>query len=151
VQYIAGGEMTAQGSTAHANCFIETGDGKAMLIDFNYDYEPLPGKYPVAGIGPMSLLKQTRLNHMGKLAFKWVYWNVLVPGRPMPVARADVDVRQAHRSHPSQVANEGAERHANDDHHRPRCRSRRRGLHDRSTTSGTRTSAPPWPRPSAST
>ena len=69
----------------HANCFIETGGGKAMLIDFNYDYEPLPGKYPVAGVGPMSLLKQTRLNHMGKLAFKWVYWNILIPGRPMPV------------------------------------------------------------------
>ena len=84
MQYIAGLEMTHR-FDGHANCFIETGDGKAMLIDFNYDYEPLPGKYPVAGVGPMSLLKQTRLNHMGKLAFKWVYWNVLIPGRPMPV------------------------------------------------------------------
>ncbi len=82
--YIAGKEMTHK-FDGHANCFIETGGGKAMLIDFNYDYEPLPGKYPVAGIGPMSLLKQTRLNHMGKLAFKWVYWNILIPGRPMPV------------------------------------------------------------------
>jgi len=84
MQYIAGLEMTHR-FDGHANCFIETGDGKAMLIDFNYDYEPLPGRYPVAGVGPMSLLKQTRLNHMGKLAFKWVYWNVLIPGRPMPV------------------------------------------------------------------
>ena len=84
MQYIAGKPMTHK-FDGHANCFIETGGGKAMLIDFNYDYEPLPGKYPVAGVGPMSLLKQTRLNHMGKLAFKWVYWNVLVPGRPMPV------------------------------------------------------------------
>jgi sulfide:quinone oxidoreductase len=84
MQYIAGQAMTHK-FDGHANCFIETGDGKAMLIDFNYDYEPLPGKYPVAGVGPMSLLKQTRLNHVGKLAFKWVYWNILVPGRPMPV------------------------------------------------------------------
>jgi sulfide:quinone oxidoreductase len=83
--YIAGMEMTHR-FDGHANCFIETGDGKAMLIDFNYDTEPLPGKYPVAGVGPMSLLKQTRLNHMGKLAFKWIYWNVLVPGRPMPIS-----------------------------------------------------------------
>ena len=84
MQHIAGKEMTHK-FDGHANCFIETGEGKAMLIDFNYDYEPLPGKYPVAGVGPMSLLKQTRLNHVGKLAFKWVYWNILVPGRPMPV------------------------------------------------------------------
>jgi sulfide:quinone oxidoreductase len=84
MQYLAGKEMTHR-FDGHANCFIETGGGKAMLIDFNYDYEPLPGRYPYAGIGPMSLLKQTRLNHLGKLAFKWVYWNVLIPGRPMPV------------------------------------------------------------------
>jgi len=84
MQYIAGKSMSHK-FDGHANCFIETGEGKAMLIDFNYDYEPLPGKYPVAGVGPMSLLKQTRINHMGKMAFKWVYWNILVPGRPMPV------------------------------------------------------------------
>jgi len=82
LQYIRGQEMTHK-FDGHANCFIETGDKKAMLIDFNYDWEPLPGKYPVAGIGPMSLLKKTHLNHMGKLAFRWMYWNILIPGRPM--------------------------------------------------------------------
>lgn len=82
LQYIAGKEMTHK-FDGHANCFIETGDKKAMLIDFNYDWEPLPGKYPVAGVGPMSLLKQTHLNHLGKLAFRWMYWNILIPGRPM--------------------------------------------------------------------
>ncbi len=30
----------------HANCFIETGFQKALLIDFNYDTEPLPGHFP---------------------------------------------------------------------------------------------------------
>jgi sulfide:quinone oxidoreductase len=81
-QYIKGQTMTHR-FDGHANCFIETGDKKAMLIDFNYDWEPLPGRYPVAGIGPMSLLKKTHLNHLGKLAFRWMYWNVLIPGRPM--------------------------------------------------------------------
>lgn len=70
----------------HANCFIETGDGKATLIDFSYDTQPLPGKFPIPGIGPMSLLKETRLNHMGKLAFKWVYWNMLLTGKKLPVS-----------------------------------------------------------------
>jgi sulfide:quinone oxidoreductase len=84
VEHIAGKPMSAS-FDGHANCFIETGHGKAMLIDFNYDTEPLPGKYPVPGVGPMSLLKETKLNHMGKLAFRWAYWNVLMPGRPMPV------------------------------------------------------------------
>jgi sulfide:quinone oxidoreductase len=85
LEHIAGQKMTGS-FDGHANCFIETGHGKAMLIDFNYDTEPLPGKFPVPGVGPMSLLKETRLNHMGKLAFRWAYWNVLMPGRPMPIS-----------------------------------------------------------------
>jgi sulfide:quinone oxidoreductase len=84
LQHIKGMEMTHR-FDGHANCFIETGGGKAMLIDFNYDYEPLPGKYPYAGVGPMSLLKESRANHLGKLAFRWIYWNILMPGRSMPV------------------------------------------------------------------
>jgi sulfide:quinone oxidoreductase len=70
----------------HANCFIETGHGKATLVDFNYVTEPLPGRYPLPVVGPMSLLKETRLNHAGKRAFRWVYWNLLLPGRPLPVS-----------------------------------------------------------------
>jgi len=69
----------------HANCFIETGHGKAMLIDFNYDTEPLPGKFPLPGIGPFSLLEETAINHWGKLAFKWTYWNVLLAGKELPL------------------------------------------------------------------
>lgn len=69
----------------HANCYIESGFGKGFLIDFNYDVEPLPGKYPLPGVGPFSLLQESRLNHMGKLAFRWVYWNLLLKGRPLPV------------------------------------------------------------------
>ena len=68
----------------HANCFIETGFDKALLIDFNYDVEPLPGRFPVPGLGPMQLLEESRVNHWGKLAFRWVYWNVLLPGHDIP-------------------------------------------------------------------
>jgi sulfide:quinone oxidoreductase len=69
----------------HANCFVESGDDRALLIDFNYETEPLPGKYPVPVVGPLSLLEETRANHLGKLAFRHVYWNVLLPGRPVPL------------------------------------------------------------------
>ena len=69
----------------HANCFIETGQGKAVLIDFNHEIQPVPGKFPLPVIGPLSLLKETRLNHLGKLAFKHIYWNILLPARPLPL------------------------------------------------------------------
>ena len=65
----------------HANCFIETGYHKAMLLDFNYDIEPLEGSFPMAHVGPFSLLKESYMNHVGKLAFQWVYWNLLLKGR----------------------------------------------------------------------
>jgi sulfide:quinone oxidoreductase len=80
------GSSLEEGFDGHANCFIESGFGKALLIDFNYDTEPLPGRYPLPGIGPFSLLKESRLNHLGKLGFRTMYWNALLPGRPVPVS-----------------------------------------------------------------
>ena len=79
----------------HANCFVEAGDGRALLIDFSYDVEPLPGHYPLPGFGPLSLLKETRLNHWGKLLFRWVYWNLLLPARPLPL-RAEFSMAGKH-------------------------------------------------------
>ncbi len=67
----------------HANCFIETGFHKALLIDFNYEVEPLPGRYPFARVG-LPLLRESRLNHMAKLAFQPFYWHALLPGRDVP-------------------------------------------------------------------
>ena len=64
----------------HANCFIETGFGKAVLLDFNYETEPLPGKFPLPGIGPLTLLGESEANHWGKMAFRSVYWNLLLTG-----------------------------------------------------------------------
>lgn len=84
LEHIEGRPMTGA-FDGHANCFIESGDGKGLLIDFNYDTEPLPGKYPLPFLGPFSLLEETRANHLGKLAFRWMYWNVLLPGRPLPL------------------------------------------------------------------
>ena len=66
----------------HANCFIETGFHKALLIDFNYETEPLPGHFPAA-VG-LPLLRESRLNHLGKLMFQWAYWHALLPGRTIP-------------------------------------------------------------------
>ena len=80
-RYFADQELQ-QGFDGHANCFIETGFHKALLIDFNYDIEPLPGHFP----GPfgLPLLRESRVNHLGKLAFQWVYWHALLPGRDIP-------------------------------------------------------------------
>ena len=82
-RFLAGEELEAS-FDGHANCFIETGFSKALLIDFNYDTEPLPGRYPEPHLGPLPLLRESRLNHMGKLMFEWVYWHVLLPGREIP-------------------------------------------------------------------
>lgn len=80
-RFLAGQEPLAE-FDGHANCFVETGFGKALLIDFNYDTEPLPGHYPAA-VG-LPLLKESRLNHLGKLMFAWLYWHSLLPGRDIP-------------------------------------------------------------------
>jgi sulfide:quinone oxidoreductase len=76
------GEPLVEGFDGHANCFIETGFHKALLIDFNYDHEPVPGHYP--GAVGLPLLKESRLNHLGKLLFESVYWHGLLPGRDIP-------------------------------------------------------------------
>ena len=80
-RYLAGEPLDAV-FDGHTNCFIESGDGKALLIDFNYDTEPVPGHFP-SPIG-LPLLKESRLNHAGKLAFQWLYWHMLLPGRDIP-------------------------------------------------------------------
>ncbi|MFZ2784145.1 MAG: FAD/NAD(P)-binding oxidoreductase [Sediminibacterium sp.] len=82
------GEPLKEEFDGHANCFIETGNGKALLIDFNYTHEPVEGAFPFPGIGPLRLLKESRINHMGKLAFRWIYWNMLLKGTHIPFVSA---------------------------------------------------------------
>ena len=83
LRYIKGEPLKAD-FDGHSNCFVETGNGKAILIDFNYEYEPVPGTFPIPNVGPLRLLEESRMNHMGKLAFRWIYWNMLLKGRPIP-------------------------------------------------------------------
>jgi sulfide:quinone oxidoreductase len=84
LHYIRGQPLPEQ-FDGHANCFIESGFGKSFLIDYNYTTEPLPGRFPLPVVGPFRLLKESRLNHWGKLLFRWVYWRLLLPGHlPLP-------------------------------------------------------------------
>ncbi|MFZ4719953.1 MAG: type III sulfide quinone reductase, selenoprotein subtype [Ilumatobacteraceae bacterium] len=87
IRFLAGEELDRT-FDGHANCFIETGFGKALLIDFNYETEPLPGHFPAA-VG-MPLLKESRMNHLGKLMFQWFYWHALLQGRDVPGIGADM-------------------------------------------------------------
>ena len=96
-RYLAGEALEPE-FDGHANCFIETGHNKALLIDFNYDVEPLPGRFPIPRFGPMRLLRESRLNHLGKLAFRWIYWNVLLPGRDIPTVGARMSMRGKQQS-----------------------------------------------------
>ena len=84
MRYIDGLEMLPL-FDGHANCFIESGFGKGLLIDFNYEVEPLPGRYPLPGVGPFTLLEESEVNHWGKMMFRWMYWNILLKGRELPL------------------------------------------------------------------
>jgi sulfide:quinone oxidoreductase len=90
-RYLSGRPLQAT-YDGHSNCFVETGGGKGLLIDFSMEVEPLPGKFPFPGIGPLSLLRESRLNHWGKLAFRWVYWNLLLPGRRIPFVHSHLSM-----------------------------------------------------------
>jgi len=87
------GKPLAPDFDGHANCFVETGFGKALLIDFNYDVEPLPGRFPLPKVGPMKLLKESRMNHWGKLAFRWIYWSQLLAGREIPLVHSQMSMK----------------------------------------------------------
>jgi sulfide:quinone oxidoreductase len=97
-RFLAGEPLDAS-YDGHANCFIETGFHKALLIDFNYETEPLPGHFP-GRAGPMPLLKESRLNHLGKLMFQSLYWHALLPGRDVPGITTEMSM--AGKSHPSE-------------------------------------------------
>jgi len=106
-RYLAGQPLDA-GFDGHTNCFIESGSGKALLIDFNYDTEPLTGHFP--GPAGLPLLRQSRLNHLGKLAFGWLYWHVLLPGREIPAVRSPMPAAGKHQPGPGAAAPAGSSR-----------------------------------------
>ena len=79
------GEYLLPTFDGHATCFLSSGFEKAILLDFNYDVEPLSGKFPFPGMGPFSLLQESLSNHWGKMMFQWVYWNLLMKGLELPL------------------------------------------------------------------
>ena len=91
----------------HTNCFIETGFDKALLIDFNYELDPVAGHYP-SRVG-LPLLKESRLNHLGKLAFEQLYWHAILPGRDIPLMGADMPLagKRADVAEPALLSNGG--------------------------------------------
>jgi sulfide:quinone oxidoreductase len=90
IQRFIKGEPLMDDFDGHANCFVETGRGKALLLDFNYSQEPVEGTFPIPGVGPLRLLKESRMNHLGKLAFRWIYWNMLLKGTHIPFVSAQM-------------------------------------------------------------
>jgi sulfide:quinone oxidoreductase len=93
-RYLAGDELESR-FDGHSNCFIETGGHKALLIDFNYDTEPVTGRFPTA-LGPLPLLRESRLNHAGKLLFQWIYWHALLPGHNLPLVGPEMPTAGKH-------------------------------------------------------
>ena len=96
IMHFIHGEPLTENFDGHANCFVETGNGKALLIDFNYTHEPVEGTFPFPGVGPLRLLKENRMNHMGKLAFRWIYWNMLLKGTHIPFVTAEMQEAGKH-------------------------------------------------------
>jgi sulfide:quinone oxidoreductase len=82
--HMAGKEMTHK-FDGHSLCFIESGYNKAVMIDFSYNQEPVFGTYPFPVIGPLSLLKETVLNHWGKMGFRFMYYDMMLRGIPVPL------------------------------------------------------------------
>jgi hypothetical protein len=87
-------------------------------FNFNYEVDPLPGKFPVPVLGPMTLMEESRINHLGKLAFKWVSWNLLLPGRDIPMVGARTSMAGTHAPEPVAAlsANPNLERHPHAHH-----------------------------------
>jgi len=115
LDHIAGKEAEKR-FDGHAMCFVESGGGKGLLLDFNYEVEPLPGSFPLPVLGPLRLLKESRLNHWGKLLFRYAYWILLLPGRYIPMS-AHLSLRGKRRPKTTPTPSERTD-HAYSDHAR---------------------------------
>ena len=58
---------------------IPQGDAHRLQLRRGAAARPLPR--PRSGL---PLMKDSRLNHLGKLMFQWIYWHSLLPGRDLP-------------------------------------------------------------------
>lgn len=57
---------------SRAHRFIHSEHSKAFPLDFNCDVQTFE-EYPLPILGPFPLLRETRLNHLSNLAFRWIY------------------------------------------------------------------------------
>lgn len=63
----------------HAMCIVDTGFNKSTAIDRSYTVPAVTGKWILPHLGPLSLLKQTRINHLIKRNM-FMFYSVLMVG-----------------------------------------------------------------------
>lgn len=78
--YVEGKPMTKR-YDGHATCIVDTGFRKSTVIDLNYKTPALTGKLFIPKLGPLSLLKETRLNHLVK-RLMFPFYSVLMAAPP---------------------------------------------------------------------
>ena len=147
-RFLAGEPLDAS-YDGHANCFIETGlpQGPADRLQLRHRAAARAASRPP--LGPMPLLKESRLNHLGKLMFQWIYWHVLLPGRDIPGIAPQMPMAGKKRPlEPDRLSTKGA---PDDDTADPRRHRRSTSTPKASSPtrrSGTRRSRPRSPRES---
>lgn len=92
------GEPQHGWSDGHTFCYIESGFEKGYCIDYNYEIEPVVGDYPFPGVPLVALLKDSEMNHIGKLMFKWIYWHLLLKGVWLGPATMQLEGKQLQMS-----------------------------------------------------
>ena len=85
LQHIDGAAHGREASTATPTA----SSSPAMARECSSTSTTTPSRWPARtrsrASGRSSLLKPTHANHWGKLMFRWIYWNVLLPGRHIPL------------------------------------------------------------------
>ena len=71
-----------QGET---KCLVSIGGKQSLLLAFSYTQPNVPGKYPLPGIGPFTVLAPTFANYLGKRGLLWIYWNLFLSTKFTPL------------------------------------------------------------------
>ncbi|NMW88197.1 TusE/DsrC/DsvC family sulfur relay protein [Mobiluncus curtisii] len=78
LDYMAGRSMMRR-YDGHAMCIIDTGYNQATVIDRSYTVPAVTGNWFFPRLGPLSLLKQTRRNHLAKRLL-FVFYSAFMAG-----------------------------------------------------------------------
>ena len=73
----------ARSFDGHTHDVVETGFNRAMLVESNLSADPTSGNFRFDG-DPVPGFEDSRLAHEAHRAFRWAYWNVVLPGRDLP-------------------------------------------------------------------